>query len=106
MENENKSIDTKINIIKTVGEVKQIGDSYYIHIDKSIRKHLHVEKGVVLGMKLWNIETKEIKCPKCEYEFVDYSDNDPHDCPNCGKEILDVDIKEVINEGEKDETIN
>ena len=96
--------DTKINIVKTIGDVKRIGDSFYIHLDKNIRRHLHIDKDVVLGMKLWNIETKNVKCQKCGYEFVDYAKSDPHDCPNCGIEILDVNCIEAKEEEPNDQS--
>lgn len=105
MENEIKNqedgIDMKINMIKTVTDVKKIGDSYYIHVDRNIRKHLHIEKGVVLGMKLWNIETKKVICPFCKAEFDSYDDELNHDCPKCGKEIINTqlnDKQEVKND--------
>lgn len=82
----------KINMIKTVADVKKIGDSFYIHVDRNIRKHLKIEKGIVLGMKLWNIETKKVICPFCKSEFESYDEEENHDCPKCGKAIVNAEL--------------
>lgn len=80
------------NIVKCELVVKQVGDSLYLLLDSNIRNRLNVDKGTILGAKLWNIEVESIKCPHCEYVFEDYMNKDPHDCPSCGEEFLDCAI--------------
>tara|TARA_Y100000296_G_C4934810_1_gene138445 strand:+ start:206 stop:496 length:291 start_codon:yes stop_codon:yes gene_type:complete len=82
--------------IRTEIPVKKIGDSYYIRMGKDIRQILDISNGVILGVKLWNMETEEIICPECQHSFVDYTNVDPYDCPLCGNEFLNIDTKEVI----------
>jgi rubrerythrin len=85
---------------RSVLPVKKIGDSFYLRMGKDIKQILDISNGVILGVKLWNIETVEIICPKCEYAFADYANVDPYDCPSCGNEFLNIIIKEVekVNE--------
>jgi len=84
----------KMEIVKTELMVKKIGDSYYLHMNKTIRDRLYIKNGAILGVKLFNIQTKKIICPKCNHEFYDYENTDPHDCPECGEEFIDVNAKE------------
>ena len=88
-------LEEKTEMIRTIATVKKIGDSMYIHLDKKIKADLHIENGIVLGVKLWNIETVTIKCNKCSCEFESYKNADPHDCPECGEEILNINVQIV-----------
>jgi|TARA_Y100000310_G_scaffold329892_1_gene400547 predicted RNA-binding Zn-ribbon protein involved in translation (DUF1610 family) len=76
--------------------VKKIGDSFYLRMGKNIKQRLDISDGIILGVKLWNMETEEIICSECQYSFADYANADPYDCPRCGNEFLNIDTKEVI----------
>jgi len=84
--------------INKLAIVKKVGSSYYVLVDKDTRNMLEIDEGSVIGVKFWKVNVKEIKCPKCGFAFSDYEGNDPHDCPNCGAEILDVDIDTQTDE--------
>ena len=95
--------DKEIRIVKGEFLVRKSGDSFYLLISKPLRERLHIEEGMIVGAKIWNIELKEIECPKCHFKFEDYENRDPHDCPSCGEEFLDVDKIETSNAQEIEE---
>jgi Zn finger protein HypA/HybF involved in hydrogenase expression len=80
----------EVGIVRTKIPVQKIGGSYFLLLDKQTRNMLHVDHGTILGVKLWNIELQTIECPHCHHIFDDEKEADPHDCPACGEEFLNV----------------
>jgi len=89
-----------MKIVNFRAPIKEIGGSLYIPIRMDIRKELYLEEpklitdGLMISGKIWVVETKEVKCPKCKHVIETYSDEDPHDCPNCDNEFTDADVLE------------
>ena len=85
-------------VINNINVVTKIGGSYYLLLDKKTRHLLALEEGSVVRSKIWLVNTKLVNCPKCKKSFEDYVDNDPHDCPLCGDEFIDINTNTVEKE--------
>ncbi len=81
--------------------VKKLGDSFYILLNKDIREQLELGEGMWVSGKLQTIKVKEVGCPGCKEQFETLENEDPHDCPKCGKEFLDIERINVPLEKEK-----
>ena len=77
--------------------IRKVGTSMYLLLDKNIRDSLAISYGTILKVTMENINSEEVKCPRCHNIFcVDESD-DVVDCPACDNTIIESD-KEVVDE--------